>query len=70
MRDIFVLVDTTRNFTPASLMHRYSKQTPGAVFDRGPYGEALLILAGVTYKYRHWHISDGYVILTLEEVQQ
>lgn len=69
MKDIYILADTTKNFTPASLMHRYPKQKPGAVFDRGPYGEALLILECVAYKYHHWHIGDGYVILTLEEVQ-
>jgi hypothetical protein len=68
--DISVLADTTKNFTPADLMQRYPKQNPAAVFDRGPYGEALLILGGIVYKYHHWNIGDGYVILTLEEVKQ
>lgn len=68
MKDIYILADTTKNFTPGDLMQRYPRQKPGAVFDRGPYGEALLILEGVTYKYHHWSIGDGYVILTLEEV--
>lgn len=68
--DVCVLADTTKNFTPAELMQRYNRQNPGAAFDRGPYGEALLILEGVAYKYHHWNIGDGFVVLTLQEVQQ
>lgn len=70
MKDIYILADTTKNFTPSDLMQRYTRQNPGAAFDRGPYGEALLILESISYKYHHWYIGDGFVLMTLEEVQQ
>lgn len=68
--DVSVLVNTEGNFTPSDLMQRFARQNPGAVFDRGPYGEALLHLDGTAWAYNHWNIGDGFVILTLEEVQQ
>ena len=68
--DVCVLADTTKNFTPRALMIAYTRQNPEAVYDFGPYGELFLLMEGKAYRYHHWNIGDGYVILTLEEVQQ
>lgn len=68
MKDIYILADTTKNFTPRSLMIAYTRQNPAAVYDFGPYGELFLLMDGKAYRYHHWEISDGFVTLTLEEV--
>lgn len=68
MKDIYILADTTKNFTPRALMIAYTRQNPAAVYDFGPYGELFLLMDGKAYRYHHWNIGDGFVILTLEEV--
>mgnify|MGYP001624055879 CR=1 FL=1 len=68
--DVHVLVNTEGNFTPADLMRRYAQQAPGVVFDRDPYGKALLYQGGTVWTYDRWNIGEGFVVVTLEEVQQ
>lgn len=68
MKQITVLADTTKNFTPRVLMIAYTRKNPAAVYDFGPYGELFLLMDGKAYRYHHWNIGDGFVILTLEEV--
>ena len=68
MKQIDVYVDTTKNFTPRSLMIAYTRQNPAAVYDFGPYGELLLMMEGKAYRYHHWKIGDGFVTMTLEEM--
>ena len=68
MKSVLVLVNTDRNFTPASLMQIYARQAAGALFERGRFGEAQLILSGTAYRYHHWSIGEGVVTLFLEEV--
>lgn len=70
MKQIYVFTDTAKNFTPRALMIAYTRQNPEAVYDFGPYGELFLLMEGKAYRYHHWEIGDGLVILTLEEVKQ
>ena len=48
MKSVLVLVNTDRNFTPASLMQIYARQATGALFERGRFGEAQLILSALS----------------------
>lgn len=72
MKTIQIITDPQENFTPAGLMHRYAKKTPGAQFAYGNWGEARLLIEGRLYQYHHWMITaEGgreTVTLYLEEV--
>ena len=68
MTTITIPVSNSENFTPAGLMHRYAKENIGVEFQRTVYGEAKLSMNGVAYKYDHWKIGDGFVLLYLKEV--
>lgn len=70
MKQIYVFTDTDKNFTPRALMIAYTRQNPETLYDFGPYGELFLLMEGRAYRYHHWNIGDGVVILTLEEVKQ
>lgn len=67
MKSVFVLVNTDCNFTPAGLMAMYARQCSEAHFTPGLW-ESVLVISGVAYRYHHWHIFDGYVMLYLQEV--
>lgn len=67
MKSVIVLANTDRNFTPARLMDMYARECPEAHFTPG-IRESVLVISGVAYRYHHWHIGDGYVVLYLQEV--
>ena len=66
MKTVFVLVNTDRNFTPRGLMAIAARQHANMTFEPG-FWVPLLVIDGKPYKYHHWQICDGYVVLTLEE---
>lgn len=72
MKTIQIITEPQENFTPAGLMHRYAKQTAGAQFVYGHFGQARLLIAGRVYQYHHWMITAecgrDTVTLYLEEV--
>ena len=68
MKTVIVIVNTNRNFTPRDLMMLYARQNPAASFRSGLWN-AELVIDGAVYRYHHWQICDGYVALSLEEVQ-
>ena len=68
MKTVIVIVNTNRNFTPRDLMMLYASQNPAASFRSGLWN-AELVIDGTVYRYHHWQICDGYVSLSLEEVQ-
>lgn len=74
MKEIQIKVDPGENFTPAGLMQRYAKQTPGVEFDRSFWGAAQLTINGKVYIYHHWGITAEQgaeiVKLFLEEVRK
>lgn len=74
MKEIKIKVGQGENFTPASLMQRYAKQTPGVVFSRDYWSNAELTIEGRCYHYHHWGITaekgETVVMLYLEEVRK
>ena len=73
MKQIKIQIARGENFTPASLMKRYADKTPGAVFTRGYFGNAQLVIEERIYQYHHWSITAEYdvetVTLHLEEAK-
>lgn len=67
MKEIQITTTPGENFTPAALMQRYAKQTPGVEFQRSVYGNAKLSIKGCAYCYHHWEISGDVVTLYLLE---
>ena len=67
MKQIKIPIASDWNFTPASLMNYYARQTPGTTFYRSPFGNARLLLNGSAYQYHHWSITanHGSTIVTL-----
>ena len=68
MKTVIVIVNTDRNFTQRDLMMIYARQNPAASF-RSWLWNAELVIDGTVYRYHHWQICDGYVALSLEQVQ-
>lgn len=72
MKQIQITTTRGENFSPASLMNRYAKQTPGVEFRRSYWGTAQLVIDGQPYSHHHWSItaqdSAEIVTLYLEEV--
>ena len=68
MKTVIVIVNTNRNFTPRDLMRLYAMQNPAVSFRSGLWN-AELVIDGAVYRYHHWQICDGYVALSLDEVQ-
>lgn len=64
-----VATHSSENFTAASLMKRYADSTAGASFERGDFGEAILVVDGARYKYDHWKIDGAYVTVFLKKVE-
>lgn len=73
MIQIPVTVSRGENFTPASLMYRYAKHTPGVTHYNSHFGNARLIIKGRHYEYHHFSITadngSAVVTLYLEEVK-
>lgn len=67
MKEIQITTTPGENFTPAGLMQRYAKQTPGVEFQRSVYGTAKLSIEGWAYCYHHWKITGETVTLYLLE---
>lgn len=67
MEQIKIPITHDWNFTPASLMNYYAKQTPGVTFYRTYFGNPRLILNSNVYQYHHWSITanHGVTIVTL-----
>ena len=67
MEQITIPIAKAWNFTPASLMNYYAKQTPGVTFYRTHYGKPWLILKGNVYQYHHWSIAtrNGVTFVTM-----
>lgn len=53
MKQITIKAQDSGNFTPAGLMARWAKENK-AHFKRNRWGESLLVIEGVTYRYHHW----------------
>lgn len=72
MTQISVTVSRGENFTPASLMYRYAKHTPGVTHYNSHFGATRLIINGRHYEYHHLSITAengaDVVTLYLEEV--
>lgn len=73
MIQISVTVSRGENFTPASLMYRYAKHTPGVTHYNSHFGATRLIIKGKHYEYHHLSITaengTDVVTLHLEEVK-
>lgn len=67
MKKIQITVDPGANFTPAGLMQRYAKETPGVEYQNTVYGAAKLAIRGAAYVYHHWNIDGETVTLFLAD---
>lgn len=74
MKTIFLAVSSTF-YTPASLLLKYAKNTPGCGYKYGPDGRIYLRIEDKFYEYDHWDIDpvdkdNDDVTVYLKEVEK